>query len=86
MTPDIHNPIPAPQVPRATMRAERVSPRLLRTSEAARYIGVGQKVLRALIQTGKLPYVQLQAHNSPFLIDVRDLDAFIEERKIPARN
>ena len=86
MTPDIHNATPAPQTDRAMMRAERVSPRLLRTAEAARYIGVGQKALRALIQAGDLPYVQLRAHNSPFLIDVRDLDEFIEARKIPARN
>ena len=35
---------------------------------------------------GCLPYVQLRARNSPFLIDVRDLDAFVEARKIPARN
>jgi excisionase family DNA binding protein len=64
---------------------EKVSPRLLRTAEAARYLGVGRKAIRALIQAGKLPYVQLQGHNSPFLLDVRDLDKFIESRKVPAR-
>jgi len=62
-----------------------ISPRLLRTNEAARYIGVGGKAIRALVASGTLPYVQLRQRNSPFLIDVRDLDAFIEARKIPAR-
>ena len=62
-----------------------VTPRLLRVTEAARYLSMGTKAIRALIQRGDLPYVQLRAHNSPFLLDVRDLDAFIEARKIPAR-
>lgn len=86
MTPEVHSPTLDPEVARAMMRAERVSPRLLRTAEAARYIGVGQKAIRALIQSGVLPYVQLHGHNSPFLLDVRDLDDFIDARKIPARN
>jgi excisionase family DNA binding protein len=71
MMPDAHN---------------SIQPRLLRTGAAARYLGVGQKALRILIQKGDLPYVQMRAHNSPFLIDVRDLDQFITAHKIPARN
>ena len=65
--------------------SEKVTPRLLRTAEAARYLGVGKKAIRALIQAGKLPYIQLQGHNSPFLLDVCDLDEFVESRKVPAR-
>jgi excisionase family DNA binding protein len=71
---------------RVMLRPAMVTPRLLRVTEAARYLSTGTKAIRALIQAGALPYVQLRAHNSPFLIDVRDLDAFIDARKIPARN
>jgi excisionase family DNA binding protein len=55
--------------------------RLLRCAQAATYLGVGTKRIRQLILDGELPYVQLQPGNSPFLIDVRDLDRFIESRK-----
>ena len=68
------------------LRPAKVTPRLLRVTEAARYLSMGTKAIRALIQAGDLPYVQLRTHNSPFLIDVRDLDVFIDTRKIPARN
>jgi excisionase family DNA binding protein len=53
----------------------------MRTSEAARYLGIGSKAIRALILDEVLPYVQLKPGNSPFLLDVRDLDRFIESRK-----
>ena len=55
--------------------------RLLRCSQAAAYLGVGSKRIRQLIVDGELPFVQLQPGNSPFLIDVRDLDRFIDARK-----
>jgi len=65
-------PVPRPQI----------SPRLLRVPEAARYLGVGPKVVRWLILTGQLPYIQLKpGGNSPFLLDVKDLDKFIETNK-----
>jgi excisionase family DNA binding protein len=60
----------------------QIIPRLMRTGEAARYLGLGAKALRQLINSGQLPYVQLQAKNSPFLIDRRDLDKFIDRHKI----
>ena len=44
----------------------------------------GKKALRQLISSGKLPYVQMGA-NSPFLIDRRDLDKFIEKHKVGAQ-
>lgn len=59
-------------------------PRLLRTHEAARYLGLGSKAIRGLILSGKLPYVQMKPGNSPFLLDRRDLDRFIEMHKTPA--
>ena len=59
-------------------------PRLLRTREAARYLGLGSKAIRQLIVCGQLPYVQMKPGNSPFLLDRRDLDRFIEMHKVPA--
>ena len=38
------------------------------------------------IQGGKLPYMQFEDGNSPFLIDVRDLDRFIERHKTQNRS
>jgi len=55
--------------------------RLLRTRDAARYLGIGEKAVRHLILKGELDFVQLRPGNSPLLLDVRDLDRFIESRK-----
>lgn len=57
------------------------SSRLLRCAQAATYLGVGTKRIRQLILRGELPYIQFEHGNSPFLIDVRDLDKFIEGQK-----
>jgi excisionase family DNA binding protein len=59
-------------------------PRMLRTTEAARYLGMGSKAIRNLIMSGQLPYMQLKPGNSPFLLDRRDLDRFVEMHKTPA--
>lgn len=64
--------------------SDPLTPRLLRTSEAARYLGMGGKAIRQLIMSGRLPYVQMKPGNSPFLLDRRDLDRFIEAHKTPA--
>jgi excisionase family DNA binding protein len=61
-----------------------VSRRLLRTQEAAHYLGIGEKRLRELILKGELPYVQFKPGNSPFLIDLEDLDRWIQAHKIKA--
>jgi excisionase family DNA binding protein len=58
-----------------------VDARLVRTGPAARYVGVGKKQLRQLILEGELPFVQFRPGNSPFLLDIRDLDRFIEAHK-----
>ena len=58
-----------------------VDARLLRTGPAARYVGLGKKAMRQLILEGELPFVQLRPGNSPFLLDIRDLDRFIEMHK-----
>jgi excisionase family DNA binding protein len=54
--------------------------RLLRTVEAAEYLSCSPWKLRKLIQDGRLPVVQ-DVEGAPFLLDVRDLDGFIERNK-----
>jgi excisionase family DNA binding protein len=54
--------------------------RLLRTAEAAEYLACSPWKLRKLIADGKLPVVQ-DVEGAPFLLDVRDLDGFIERNK-----
>jgi len=54
--------------------------RLLRIKEASEYMSLSPWKLRQLIQCGKLPVVQ-DAHGSPFLLDVRDLDGYVERSK-----
>jgi excisionase family DNA binding protein len=62
-------------------RQPSVSARLVRTREAAHYLGIGEKAIRQFVLKGELAFVQLRPGNSPFLIDVHDLDRFIEARK-----
>jgi len=56
------------------------SKRLLRTREAAEYLSLSPWKIRRLIQDGRLPVVQ-DGEGSPFLLDVRDLDGYIERNK-----
>jgi excisionase family DNA binding protein len=54
--------------------------RLLRTKEAAEYLSISPWKLRRLIQDGRLPVVQ-DGDGAPFLLDVRDLDSYIDRNK-----
>jgi excisionase family DNA binding protein len=54
--------------------------RLLRLKAAAQYLSLSPWKLRRLIQEGRLPVVQ-DADGSPFLLDVRDLDGYVERNK-----
>lgn len=54
--------------------------RLLRTKEAAEYLSISPWKLRRLIQDGRLPVVQ-DGEGSPFLLDVHDLDGYIDRNK-----
>ncbi|GAC1432096.1 MAG: hypothetical protein NVS1B11_02930 [Terriglobales bacterium] len=58
--------------------------RLLGIADAGRYLGVGHKVIRQLVQSGDLPYVQRIVGRSPYLLDLNDLDAWIHQNKIRA--
>jgi hypothetical protein len=54
--------------------------RLLRLRAAGEYLSLSPWKLRQLIQCGKLPVVQ-DGDGSPFLLDVRDLDGYVERNK-----
>jgi len=56
------------------------SRRLLRLKPAAEYLSMSPGKLRALIQAGEIPVVKY-GENAPWLIDVRDLDSWIERSK-----
>jgi len=56
------------------------SRRLLRLKAAAEYLSLSPWKLRSLIQAGRLPVVQ-DGEGSPFLVDVRDLDVYVERNK-----
>ena len=54
--------------------------RLIRTKEAAAYLSMSDWKLRRLIQDGAFPVLQ-DHEGGPFLLDLRDLDAYIENNK-----
>jgi excisionase family DNA binding protein len=62
----------------ATFRAK--TRRLLRTVAAARYLSISPWKVRKLIQDGRLPVVQ-DVEGGPFLLDLHDLDEFVEKNK-----
>jgi len=58
-------------------RRGRTEPRTLRTPDAARYLGISEWQLRQLVYKRKLPVIR----GKYWLFDLRDLDAFIQDRK-----
>ena len=54
--------------------------RLLRTKQAAAYLAISEWKPRILIQDGSVPFIQYR-DGGPFLLDLLDLDAYIEKRK-----
>jgi len=54
--------------------------RLMRSSAAARYLGVSANKFRSLIHNGEIPVVWEQA-GQPFLVDREDLDGWIMAHK-----
>jgi excisionase family DNA binding protein len=55
--------------------------RLLRLKPAAQYLSVSPGKLRSLIQAREIPIVQYRK-NAPWLIDVVDLDQWVERNKV----
>jgi hypothetical protein len=62
-------------------RATQSEQRLMRLKAAAEYLCLSPWKLRNLIQTGELPAVVMN-ENAPWLVDVHDLDRWVESHKI----
>jgi len=54
--------------------------RLLRLESAAEYLALSTRTLRRMIQRGDLPAIRY-GENTPLLIDLDDLDAWINRHK-----
>ncbi len=57
------------------------APRLLRTKQAARYLGMSPWSLRQEVARG-LPFISTGAHTSAWRFDIRDLDRWIEAHRV----
>jgi excisionase family DNA binding protein len=68
-------------VPTALPEGTSVSPRLYRLPDAARYLSTSVWEIRKRIREGELPKIKI---GKRFLLDRRDLDAYIESLKAPA--
>jgi excisionase family DNA binding protein len=62
-------------------KTNQFAPRLLKTRQAARYLGISPWKLRNLVQNGEIRYIPGES-TSPWLFDIHDLDAFIERAKV----
>jgi excisionase family DNA binding protein len=71
---------PGAAIPNWKGKSPNPSRRLLRLKVAAEYLSLSPWKLRSLIQDGRLPVVQ-DSEGSPFLLDVRDLDGYVERNK-----
>ena len=63
-----------------TRPADNSGKRLLRLKQAALYLSLSTWTLRGIIQAGQLPIV-VYGPNTPWLVDVKDLDTWIEKHK-----
>jgi len=70
---------------RRVQRGSEIAPRLLDIDDAARYLAMSDKAVRELITAGELSYIQKLPGRSPYLIDIKDLDHWIERSKVTAR-
>jgi excisionase family DNA binding protein len=57
-----------------------VKPRLLRTRDAATYLGCSSWKIRRLVQDGALPFVAA-SDSGAWWFDIADLDRFVETQK-----
>jgi excisionase family DNA binding protein len=56
--------------------------RLLRLKPASEYLSISPATLRTLCQRGEIPVIRItEGNHVPWLIDVRDLDGWIERAK-----
>lgn len=55
--------------------------RLLKLKPAAEYLSVSTRYLRRLVQSGEMEVIRMGDKAGPWLLDVRDLDQWIERMK-----
>lgn len=66
----------------AAARANNSGRRLLRLKPASEYLSLSPAKLREIVQREGLPVIQLSENgHAPWLLDIRDLDAWIERTK-----
>lgn len=58
-----------------------ITPRLLRTREAATYLGCSRWKIRRLVQDGVLPYIPASSEFGCWWFDRSDLDRYVETQK-----
>ena len=63
----------------STQKQSPPKKRMMRVREAAAYLGSSPWKIRQLIADRRIPF--MQDGDGPFLLDVRDLDGFIERSK-----
>jgi excisionase family DNA binding protein len=61
-------------------KTNQFAPRLLKTQQAARYLGISPWKLRNLVQASEIAYIPGDG-TSPWLFDMNDLNGWIEQRK-----
>jgi excisionase family DNA binding protein len=65
---------------RKNHRTQTVAPRVLKTNDAAAYLGISPWKLRNLVQSSEISYIAGEG-TSPWLFDKQELDHWIESRK-----
>ena len=58
-----------------------ITPRMLKTKQAAHYLNVSAWKLRNVVQAGEIACIIGDGTSSPWLFDIRDLDDWIERSK-----
>jgi hypothetical protein len=67
-------------IPTMMLESTVITPRLMKTKDAARYLAVSPWKLRSLVQAGEIACILGDA-TSPWLFDNHDLDDWIERQK-----
>ena len=74
------SPSPSRATPAPTRRPSQATRRMLKTREAADYLGISTWTLRRLMNEGEIAYMKYRGGAANF--DPRDLDAYIERKKV----
>ncbi|MGD0696541.1 MAG: helix-turn-helix domain-containing protein [Terriglobia bacterium] len=64
---------------------QQVNSKVMRSGQAAAYLGISVWKLRELIRQGKVGYVSDSDHTSALRFLISDLDEYLENSRVPAR-